>query len=94
MGDELVRRQVTYQGRVQGVGFRNTAASMARGELDVTGTVRNLADGRVEVQVQGTRAMVELYCRELESVMKRHITGRDVIPAATVPGEVGFSILR
>jgi acylphosphatase len=94
MGDELVRRQVTYQGRVQGVGFRNTAASIARGHPDVTGTVRNLADGRVEVQVQGARAVVELYCSELESVMKRHITGRDVIPAAIVPGEAGFLILR
>jgi acylphosphatase len=45
---------VLYSGRVQGVGFRFTARQLACG-YDVTGTVRNLPDGRVELIAEGTR---------------------------------------
>lgn len=46
------RMQVLYAGRVQGVGFRYTAQRTASG-FDVTGWVRNLADGRVELVAEG-----------------------------------------
>ena len=44
--------QTFYEGRVQGVGFRWTVRHIAKG-FDVTGWVRNLVDGRVEMQVNG-----------------------------------------
>jgi acylphosphatase len=44
--------QVFYEGNVQGVGFRWTVRHTATG-FDVTGWVRNLPDGRVELQVNG-----------------------------------------
>ena len=47
-----VRMQVFYSGRVQGVGFRYTAKSVATG-FEVTGTVRNLPDGAVAVEAEG-----------------------------------------
>ena len=40
---------VLYSGHVQGVGFRYTVKHIASG-YEVTGTVRNLPDGRVELQ--------------------------------------------
>ena len=45
--------QVLYSGRVQGVGFRYTVQRVATG-FDVTGMVRNLPDGRVELVAEGT----------------------------------------
>ena len=47
------RIQVLYSGRVQGVGFRYTVQRVAIG-FDVTGMVRNLPDGRVELVAEGT----------------------------------------
>ena len=44
--------QVFYSGRVQGVGFRYTVRRVANG-FDVTGAVRNLPDGRVELLADG-----------------------------------------
>ena len=44
--------QVFYEGNVQGVGFRWAVRDAAKG-FDVTGWVRNLPDGRVELQVTG-----------------------------------------
>jgi acylphosphatase len=46
------RMTVFYSGRVQGVGFRYTVKSITTG-YEVTGTVRNLADGRVELIAEG-----------------------------------------
>ncbi len=45
-------------GRVQGVGFRYFVMSRARAE-SLRGFVRNLADGRVEFQLQGEADAVE-----------------------------------
>ena len=51
-------------GRVQGVFYRGTTVSRAR-ELGVVGYARNLADGRVEVLVQGPEAVVEAFIQWL-----------------------------
>jgi acylphosphatase len=55
---ELQRREVHYSGRVQGVGFRWTVRSLA-GRFAVTGYVRNLADGRVQMVMEGPPNEVE-----------------------------------
>ena len=49
------RMQVFYSGRVQGVGFRYQARQAASG-YEVTGIVRNLPDGRVELVAEGDEA--------------------------------------
>lgn len=54
------RLRVYYAGRVQGVGFRYTCRSVAMG-FDVTGTVRNLADGRVELIAEGEQDELEAF---------------------------------
>lgn len=51
---ERERLQVLYSGHVQGVGFRYTVKSLVPG-FEVTGTVRNLPDGRVELVAEGAK---------------------------------------
>ena len=48
----MISLQVFYEGTVQGVGFRWTVRHIAKG-FEVKGWVRNLIDGRVELQVSG-----------------------------------------
>ena len=47
-----------YEGKVQGVGFRASILSLAKG-YEVTGWVRNLADGRVHLLASGEDEEVE-----------------------------------
>ena len=53
--------QIFYSGCVQGVGFRYTAKTVAAG-FEVTGVVRNLPDGRVELIAEGASAELEAFC--------------------------------
>ena len=52
------RMQVLYSGRVQGVGFRYQTKRQATG-FELSGTVRNLLDGRVELIAEGERSELE-----------------------------------
>ena len=65
--------RVLYEGYVQGVGFRWTTKRIAQG-YDVSGWVRNLPDGRVELQVSGEDEEVEAFLRAIrESTLGGHI---------------------
>jgi len=72
----LQRRHVTYSGHVQGVGFRYTARSIARG-YDVTGYVRNLPDGRVELVAAGSSDELDHFLGELAEQMSANIRSVD-----------------
>ena len=52
--------KIFYSGRVQGVGFRYTARTVAAG-FEITGNVRNLPDGRVELVAEGEDAELETF---------------------------------
>jgi len=54
------RVRVFYAGRVQGVGFRYTVKTLVTG-FEVTGIIRNLSDGRVELIVEGVKEELEAF---------------------------------
>ncbi len=55
-----MRQRLLVSGRVQGVGYRASAAAQGR-RLGLRGWVRNLPDGRVEALVDGPDADVEAF---------------------------------
>ena len=72
----MERVTVLYTGRVQGVGFRATVRHVARG-YDVTGTVRNLPDGRVELLAEGTKPELEAFLKAIATgELEGHIATR------------------
>ena len=63
---------------VQGVGFRFTAERIAI-SLGLTGWVKNLRDGRVEVICEGEESdLVDFISKMKSDPMKRYITGTQV----------------
>jgi acylphosphatase len=87
-----VRRRVRFSGRVQGVGFRFTCQSLARG-FEVAGDVRNLADGRVELVVEGEPIELDKFLAAIQLEMGRFIRDFEVESEAFGSEPlIGFSI--
>ena len=86
-GEEVQRREVHYSGRVQGVGFRYTASYIAQ-RFAVTGFVKNLPDGRVELVLEGPIMEIQAVLRTIQAEMGRYI--RDVRETAC-PATGAFS---
>ena len=88
----MIAKRIYYEGRVQGVGFRYSVKSIATG-YEVVGCVRNLLDGRVELEVQGQEAEVEAFLAAiLDSHLRRHITKFSCRNVQSKAGRKGFEI--
>lgn len=84
---------VHYSGKVQGVGFRATAAEIAR-DHPVGGWVKNLPDGRVQLLAEGPREAVEKFLKAVRERWKGNIEkeqAEDRKPAGTFKG---FEVAR
>jgi acylphosphatase len=81
-------------GRVQGVGFRWFVRHVAQ-ELGLEGKVRNLPDGRVEVEVAGSRTALDAFRERLrQGPPGARVTRLDEQELAAVPDWDGFIIDR
>ncbi len=80
---------------MQGVGFRYTTKDIAKG-FEVCGTVKNLPEGTVELEVMGEREEVEAFLKEIaeESALAHHIKGMHVKNIPPLDGVKGFTIER
>ncbi len=88
------RREIHFAGRVQGVGFRYTCKSVARG-FDLTGTVRNLADGRVELIAEGEADELEAFRQAIgDEGMSRLIRNEEIDWSEAKSEFRGFEIIR
>ena len=62
---------ICYEGKVQGIGFRATVLSLAKG-FEIRGWIKNLPDGGVELFVMGDTQEVEEF---LNSIRDSHLAG-------------------
>lgn len=67
----MIRYQIIFTGTVQNVGFRYHSMLFAK-EHHCTGWVKNLEDGRVLMEVQGTQQQIDSLIHDLKSI--KHIT--------------------
>ncbi len=88
-------KKVFYSGRVQGVGFRYTTKQIASG-YDVTGTVKNLPDGRVELLASAHDAdELEAFLAAIEESNLGSLIKEREISVVTEPAPLrGFVIER
>ncbi len=84
---------VYYRGDVQGVGFRATAAWIARRHPAIRGWVRNLADGQVELLADGPNQAVAAYLSDVRDRMAPHIEAEDITDRESDDAIVGFRIV-
>jgi acylphosphatase len=88
-------KQILYSGRVQGVGFRYSTKQIASG-FEVTGSVRNLPDGRVELKAMSHDIdELEAFLAAIdESSLGSLIKEREMMSIPAMVGVRGFSIER
>jgi acylphosphatase len=90
--ENRIRRHVIYGGLVQGVCFRAITEQISA-RYDVTGYVRNLRDGTVELEAEGPSAAVESFLAEIARHFKANITRADVQNLPARNDEPDFRIL-
>lgn len=88
---EQVAKHVIFSGHVQGVGFRYTAHHIAR-RYDVTGFVRNVPDGTVEMLLQGPVEEVDTCLRDIQDSFSGYIRTAQVEEIPYAAGYDDFHI--
>jgi acylphosphatase len=79
MAEQKVRMRAIVKGIVQGVGFRYFTVYQAQRIGGITGYVRNLRSGNVEVVAEGEREKLEQLLAQLrKGPTGAHVTGVDV----------------
>jgi acylphosphatase len=86
--------QIFYSGNVQGVGFRYTVKTVATG-FELSGTVRNLPDGRVELVAEGIKDELKAFQQAIrESGLEHFIRDEQVAWSEPQNQFRGFEIVR
>jgi acylphosphatase len=86
--------EVFFSGKVQGVGFRYTTKSVAMG-FEITGIVRNLSDGRVQLVAEGERAELETFRAAIRDAGLGNLIRDEQINWSNAQNEFkGFEIVR
>jgi len=88
----MISLQIFFEGNVQGVGFRWSVKHVAKG-FDVIGWVRNLPDGRVELQASGEENEVRAFITAIgQSELRAHIRKQTELTLPGPPASRGFEI--
>ena len=88
---ERIAKHIIFVGRVQGVGFRFTAFHAAN-RYRLTGMVRNVSDGTVEMLAQGRDEDIDNCIRDIEESLVGYISETRVEEAQLNPQYEEFKI--
>ena len=90
--ENAIRRAGRAVGRVQGVGFRFFVQSNAQ-SLGITGWVKNMSDGSVTMELQGTAPIIEQLIEKIKMGRGRiKVTSFEISDLPVVEGEDKFAI--
>ena len=88
----MVHKQIRVEGRVQGVWYRDSTCKKANA-LELAGTVKNLKDGAVFIEVEGDEGVVgELVAWLYEGPEKAEVS-RIIVEEGNWKGFDGFQVL-
>jgi acylphosphatase len=88
----MISLQILFEGNVQGIGFRWSVKQIAKG-FDVAGWIRNLPNGRVELQATGEEAEVRAFIDAIgQSELRAHIRQQSESVLDEPPRAQGFEI--
>lgn len=89
----MIRYLITLEGRVQGVGLRYFVQSYA-GQYNLSGWVKNMEDGTVQLAIQGEEEDTSKMFRALrEGTQYIRIDNMHLLQLPVVDGSIGFRIL-
>ena len=92
MADEIFYKRSFFLGHVQGVGFRSQVFSLAKG-FDLTGYIKNLNDGRVELLAEGEELEVLSFVEAVKSELDIHIKNVEEASGISLRKYLSFSII-
>lgn len=88
----MKRVHVIVSGRVQGVGFRYFAVSLAS-KYQISGWVRNLYNGDVELEAEGTSDRLQFFLQEVQEG-NRFVRVRNMeVSTISLKNEKGFRVV-
>jgi acylphosphatase len=85
------RREIFYSGHVQGVGFRYSVCHLAQ-QYEISGFVRNLPDGRVQVVIEGVPKEIRGLSTDIAQKMEHYIRSTKVSDLEATGEFEGFGI--
>jgi acylphosphatase len=88
---EVHHENVFFSGHVQGVGFRYSVLQIAR-EFEVAGFVRNLVDGRVQLEAEGSKPDIDAFVTAVQDRMHGYIRKVERNSSRRTPQFSGFVI--
>lgn len=91
MEDSVSHFTIFFEGHVQGVGFRFSTLQLAKG-FDLTGSVQNLVDGRVQLELEGERSECVEFIRSLSEEMAGFIRNTGQTESERAPQFKEFTI--
>ena len=86
-----VAKHIIFSGKVQGVGFRFTAHRMA-GRHQLTGYVRNVRDGTVEMLAQGSAEDIDNCIRDIQDCLAGYVRDVEIEEVPPNPAYKDFRI--